>query len=248
MKYIRQIAVWVISALFVVAVAIGICVIFSVKNVNVTYINYGEENPAETIATVKEKLLNEYRGSVISFIDENEVDRFVGEGFVVEEVKKVLPCTLNVKIRERRETYVIKEAENYKVYDFDGKYIKNSNDNINSVDNSPNVLLTGCENSNDIEELAGQGKIFLKKFSSLRPVVSEIEILKAQSAYDENKYIFYLRCGLIIEISDNVFIEEKIEKAAEVFASLTGEQKLGGKIYCYTTLDTAVKATYNPNV
>ena len=60
MKHVRKIAIILIAAVMAVAVAISVCVIFSVKNVNVTYI--GEQTAVtERVAKIKNNVLNKIR-------------------------------------------------------------------------------------------------------------------------------------------------------------------------------------------
>ncbi|MDE7329499.1 MAG: hypothetical protein K2N30_00110, partial [Clostridia bacterium] len=93
MKYLRQIAVLVSSAIFVIAVAIGVCVIFSLRNVNITYVNYGRDDAEQTISQIKNKVLEKFEGSVISFIEKGEVESCIGDSYVMVSFEKVMPCT-----------------------------------------------------------------------------------------------------------------------------------------------------------
>ena len=72
MKHVRRIAIILIAAVMAVAVAISVCVIFSVKNVNVTYI--GEQTAVtERVAKIKNNVLNKIRGTVISLVKESDI-------------------------------------------------------------------------------------------------------------------------------------------------------------------------------
>lgn len=247
MKYIRQISVVIISLILFAAITIGTCVIFSVRNVNVDYIGYGGE-VSENVKAVKSSVLERYRGSLISFVDEDGVKGCIDERYVLTKFVKAYPCTLNLTIKVRRETFAVKDGEFYKIYDEDGGLMFRSETYINSNDNSPDVILEGVDGAADVTVAAGVCKLFTEEFSALRSAVQTARLNKAVSTVDSDKFIFELRCGVLVEISDyKEQTREKIVKAAEVFAGLSGEQKLGGAIYSYVTQDGTVRATYNKN-
>lgn len=248
MKYVRQISVAIIALVLVAAIAIGTCVIFSVRNVNVSYIGYGEDGDAENAAAVKSSVLERFRGSLISYVDEEGVRECIAEDYALTGFEKKYPCTVNITVKVRRETFSVKDGESYKVYDGDGRFMRRSETFINSADNSPNVILEGADGDADVAAAAGVCALFAEEFSSLRSAVEVARLSKAVSSVGSDKFVFVLRCGLCVEISDyNKSAREKIAKAAEVFSRLTGEQKLGGVIYGYETQEGAIKATYNKN-
>ena len=119
MKHVRKIAIILIAAVMAVAVAISVCVIFSVKNVNVTYI--GEQTAVtERVAKIKNNVLNKIRGTVISLVKESDIiesvgDEYDGKFVAVYSCEKVYPCTVNLVVKERIETYAIADAGGYKV-------------------------------------------------------------------------------------------------------------------------------------
>ncbi len=252
MKHVRKIAIILIAAVMAVAVAISVCVIFSVKNVNVTYI--GEQTAVtERVAKIKNNVLNKIRGTVISLVKESDIiesvgDEYDGKFVAVYSCEKVYPCTVNLVVKERIETYAVADAGGYKVYDADGQYLKNSVSLLNSNDNSPNVVLSGADSSENIDMLVKAGRVFSLNFSSLRATVSEIKFEKAQSSFAKDTVTFVLRSGLSVEVLGYDYLAEKITRAAEAYSSLTGEEKLGGKIYCVTVADESgtqtVRATY----
>lgn len=230
------------------AVAIGTCVIFSVRNVNVSYIGYGEGDVGGTVNEIKGAVLERFRGSLISYVDEEGVKECIDENFVLTGFEKKYPCTVNITVKARREVFAVQDGNSYKTYDEDGVFMRRADGVLNASDNSPNVVLQGVSDDDEIKAAAGVCRLFTENFSSLRSSVEVARVSKAASTVDSDKFIFALRCGLTVEISDyKVLTEDKIIKTAEVFSSLTGEQKLGGAIYCYVTNDGAVRATYNKN-
>lgn len=253
MKYLRKIGFMFIAVIFVAVVALGTCIIFSVKNVNVSYLNYGDadgdnSSAEDTIANVKKSIAESCRGSLITFVDEDTVRSCVGEEYVMESFEKIYPCTINVKIRERVETYAVLSGDKYNIYDSDGVFLRSDYDGyLNSVDSAPNVLLEGTDGDEDIAELAKLGEIFVNNFSALRSAVDRIVLDRAQSSFEEDVFIFHLRCGLTVEVQGKDSVAEKLSRAAREFSSLTGEQKLSGTIYCYVNGEGDVRATYKRN-
>ena len=75
MKHLRKIGILIIAIIIAAAVAVGICVIYAVRNVNVTLLSYPDEeaNLNSEILAVKEEVLKKMRGRVISSISEEDV-------------------------------------------------------------------------------------------------------------------------------------------------------------------------------
>ena len=247
MKYVRKISVLIMAFVLLATIAIGTCVIFSVRNVNVSYIGYSDgetENPLK----IKTEVLGRYRGSLMAFVDEEGVRGLLDDGYVLTGFEKKYPCTVNITVKERRETFAVKDGDGYKTYDGDGAFMRRAENFLNPADNSPNLILEGAADDADVKKAAGVCAIFAEEFSSLRSSVETASIIKAVSSVDSDKFVFALRCGIVLEIDDyEVLTREKIAKTFEVFSSLTGEQKLSGAIYGYVTNEGCVRATYNKN-
>ena len=254
MKFVRKLTVLIITVIFIAAFAIGIGVVFSVKNVNVTLLSYeyGEcsEEANRQIAEVKQKILDYCRGNVIAFVDEVEVINCVdGNVYTVESCEKVLPCTINLTIKQRTEVFVQSRGEYYAIFDENGQVLRGSENIFNSFDKAPNVIVDGAHSDEDIKIVADVCSVFKARFGSLRSVIDSVELVKAQTALTDDKFIFNFRCGIKIELQDySVYTAEKIDEALIEFSSLTGEQKIKGTIYCFEDLDGIVRRTYNPEI
>lgn len=251
MKYIRKITVYLISVIILASLVIGCGVIFAVRNINITVLGFSD-GATESINQVKTKLLSRYRGSVMLFVDEKEVAGAVDDGrYIVEECKKVYPCTVNVTLKERIETFYAENGEAFGVYDDTGVLIRTAADRgdaFNRYDGAPNVKIAGAESAEDYATVASVGAVFKEKFLSLRAVTSEISIRNAQSDYESSRIVFILKCGLKIEIQDyGAGLKEKISAAYSQFERLSGAQKLKGTVTAYSLLDGSVRATYDPN-
>ena len=86
MKHLRKIGILIIAVIIVAAIAVGICVIHAVRNVNVTLLSYpdNEENINSEILDVKKSVLNKISGRVISSVSEENVSSCLSENYYLE--------------------------------------------------------------------------------------------------------------------------------------------------------------------
>lgn len=234
MNYLRKVVALILSLVFCAALIVGAGVALSIKNVNVEYIFYttgGDEDYAYST-----KQLNALKGTNLLFLSEDDIARCVGgKGTIcVASYEKVFPCTLNVVLKERRETFA-RQNENglYAVYDEDGTFIRGSAQNINEIDNCPNVLLDVPDDKFD--QAVKSSLLFKKFFGSLRDMVKKVTVAK-DLITDCYNITFSLYCGVEISISDfTVYSEEKMSSCYRVFSSLSDENKLRGWVMCVCT-------------
>lgn len=253
MKYIRKIASLIITVVIIASVAIGVGMIFAVRNVNITLQSYlyDSKEAENEISEYKSVILGELRGKIIAFVNPEDVENAIeGSKYSLVSFEKLYPCTLNVEICERKEKYVIEDDGRYLIYDDNGAYLRTANtqeEAYNPLDNAPNVVITGAVTGEEIELVADLGELFNDNFAPLRSTVESITFKKSGSQSDSSRVIFNLRCGICIEIQNcEVRASEKISKAYACFTHLSGEEKLSGKIYAVVTNDI-VDATYNGN-
>ena len=256
MKHLRKIGILIIAIIIAAAVAVGICVIYAVRNVNVTLLSYPDEeaNLNSEILAVKEEVLKKMCGRVISSISEEDVSLCLDDDYFLESFEKVYPCTINITVQQRREVFAVYDGdnENYSVYDDSGKFLRTAEDNRNSYDDAPNLLLEGTELEEDIKELASVCAIFkscTEGASSLRSAVEKVTLKKSHSSLSGagDKVVFNLWCGLSIEIHDyQKLTDEKISKAYKYFRNLSTDQKLKGIIYSFVR-DGEINVEYRAN-
>jgi hypothetical protein len=197
--------------------------VLAIKNVNIEYVSYSQSYDEDYSKTKSN--LNKLKGTILLFVNDGDILSSVsGEGISVAEYKKVFPCTLNVTLKERVETFAVACDDGFDFYDADGKLMRNGTENLNAVDGSPNVLI----NSDNIKitDFAAICVYFKNSFGYLRSGVESV----AADATGRN-IIFNLYSGLLIEIDDfKSFIEQKIVCARENYLSLSESEKLGGRI------------------
>lgn len=230
MKYVRKVMATGLAIVFLIALVIGTGVILSVRNVNVTFIEYSGNYREEYEATRKN--FNSLKGSSLLFISDGNVTGKViyPNLFAVESYEKKFPCTVDVTLRERIERFALKTDGGYKIYDDRGELLRSTSDvekqPLNVLDNCPDVLLEADEGQvKAIAELMGY---FDEYFGPVRKLAEKVEVgkwLELQIA------IITLRSGTTVRVSDwSKNLQNKILRASEVYSELSDAQKTKGAI------------------
>jgi cell division septal protein FtsQ len=240
MKYIRKILILLLVVLFFVALLICLGMVYSVKNVNITYEKYSDNANREY--QLVESTLNGYKGRNILAVSEEEVTEMVNGNDVaggsllrLVSFEKVMPCTLNIVVKERVESFAYQNGESFTIYDEDGIVLtEGSSNRLNKLDGSPDVLISG-----DVPEAEKSAQIcadISKSFGSLRALISEI-VFEQSDIYTNNTMTIKLYSGLSVVLFDwTGGTAEKIALAAEKYGELSDSQKLSGTIRCQEVL------------
>lgn len=229
MKHIRKVMVVGLAIIFLIALVIGTGVILSVRNVNVSFIEYSGDYSDEYAATRAN--FNKLKGSGLLFIRDDDIYGKVtsNEVLAVESYEKKFPCTINIVLRERIETFTYKTDAGYSVYDERGVLIKaceGENEPLNTVDGCPNVLLK-CDEG-DIAALAALCDEFNKNFKALRRMVKSVETTKLSGLQMVDISLY---SGLKITVHDwKVSGALKMRKAFDMYEELSEYQKISGTI------------------
>ena len=232
MKYLRKMFGLVLGIAFFAALIICVGRIFAIKNINVNLITY-DDDWSESYDKAK-KALSIYKGESILFLSEEDiVERIAGSNYVVTSYEKKYPCTVNVTIKERLEIFAVSVGGLYSMYDSDGEYLRTSGENING-DGTPNVEVTGIA-TEQMQTVANIAALFKSSFGGLRSIVKSIDLdLRPEIEGYNDKLIFNLRCGLVIQLDDYTQdYGDKISAAYSKFCVLSDKQKLSGKIRGY---------------
>ncbi len=253
MKFIRKIVTLFITVVFLASVAIGLGVIYAVRNVNVTLISYAEDETAakENIAKIKSDILGGVRGTVISLINEEKLAKTVeGDKYVIESLQKVYPCTLNITVRERVELFACHDGEIINIYDERGTFTRTvaGDDETAAEEIAKLVILENAKTPADFESVAAACSAFKKQFSSFGSICDKVILSRAQAQLATDRITFVLKSGLKIELQDfGVFTEAKAKAAYLKFEDLSGAQKLEGTIFSFAPTDSeeTVRATYS---
>lgn len=139
----RVLITTVISFLLLVAViAAGLNAVFTVTLVQTDFLVCSAEGEREAASLKAE--LNKYVGSSTTFLDLEEV-RGVVEAYPcmkVEKLEKKFPSTVEVSVRERRETFAVAAGDGYAVLAEDGTYLYDR-DTLENRSEGENILLHG---------------------------------------------------------------------------------------------------------
>ena len=249
MKFLRKMVIFFISVILLAVAVIGIGMIFAVKNVNVTLITYAD-NYEKDYDEVK-KSLNALNGKSIMLVNETSVIDLLSDGnFSLSSFEKKFPCTVNVTLKERVETFAVSVGGLYYMYDDEGVYLKGrvETENVNP-DTFRNVEIIGVS-VEQFPEIAKYSSFFKEYFGALRSIVSQVNLdtMPGVEGFTE-KLVFSLSCGLKIQIDEyEKFTEEKIKAAYEKFVSLTDSEKLVGTLRSYRLggEDGIINADYSP--
>lgn len=250
MKYVRKIIALILTVIFLVVVIVCIGVVFSVKNINVTYRDYSGKY-VSSISLVEEKL-DEYKGINIFTVNRTDIENTVKEtnldAYVnLVSIQRVYPSTINIIFKERVETFAVYSQNAYRIYDADGLYVRTASENVNSTDGVPNVTVYGAESEEEINVIAQTCALLQNKFKNLRSVVESISLLNGDTEFPTAE--INLRCGLIIEIvKPKNLLLEKISAAYSCFCQLSDGEKLCGRIISHELSGAVidVRAEYNP--
>ena len=247
MKYLRKIIFTIIAVAFVASIVIGVGVVFAVKNVNISLncYSYEEDDPqaVKEIAAYKQKILDKVRGTVIYFITDEDVAEVIDGDYSLERVEKVYPCTLNITLKERKETFSVALPDGkYALYDENGVLLDGSASKRSGYD-----VALDLKNGESVEKAASLCSVFKSKFSAFRSMVKSVALEDA--AFDimpyTNAVTFNLHCGMSIEIRDyNKSYPEKINAVYNYFEELSSDKKTKGKIICSMTVSGELNTVY----
>ncbi len=228
MKYIRKVTALVLAIIFCAAIIIGLGVIYSVKNVNVEFIDYTGEH-AEDFARTKENL-NKLKGSGMLFLSEGDAVENLSDksSLAVASFERIYPCTVNIVIKERIECFVSRADGVVYVYDEDGAFMRHEmteGEYLNPADNSPDIEVRG-ENTDmlTVDEYKNVGsllKSFKASFGALRKLVDGVIVYSSLSSAN-----VVLRSGVSIVVSDwEQGQAEKMQAVYDCYKSLSDGQK-----------------------
>ena len=243
--------------LLAAVIAAGINAVFTVSDVQTEYVVYSAEGRAET-AQLNEKL-GRYRGKSSTFLDLNDVKDTVEQFpcLSAERIEKKYPSAVSLTVRERKETYAVRQENGFAVFDEEGRYLYEKADNVNRLDGDKNILLEGfsfvCK-----ERTAAEGEYAAELFAafdtlketlgSIRANVLRAELKKFSSDGRTHFFYIYMREGVMLSIKNPAKAgEEKAAVAVEKYLSLTDKQRVKGVIDVVDDLitGTGVNVSYS---
>jgi cell division septal protein FtsQ len=233
MNYLRRFIALILSIIFCVALVIGLGVILAVKNVNIQFVKYSADGSDERIMqeyNATKQNLEKLKGSNLLFLSQDDIQKNISNDdyIYVADFEKVFPCTVNVTLKERKESLAIQTDDGYYMYDEEGTFIRKAKSNLNPLDDSPNVLVNA--DASQIVSVATMCSYFKGIFSTLRNLVESVEITDSILG-DSGIFTFNFYSGIKIVVSDYLTLsEDKIKRAYEEYNSLSEKDKLHGAI------------------
>ena len=222
MRYIRKVTALILAIIFCVALVVGTGVIFSVKNVNVTYIDYSGEH--ETAFALSRQNLNKLKGTQLVFLGEDDIaDKLDDASLIaVESYEKIYPCTVNIVLRERLECFYSVDGGNYAIYDDRGEFVRSEEifgEHLNALDGCPDILIDADRSLiPDIAKLCGY---FKENFGALRSLIESVTVHNGVDAA-----VIKLKSGMSIAVSAwREGGDIKMYKAHKSYLSMTDRQR-----------------------
>lgn len=237
MKYIRKVMATGLAIVFLIALVIGTGVILSVRNINVSFIEYSGNYREEY--TITRENFNKLKGSSLLFIGDDDIYGKVIQTnlFAVDSYEKKFPCTINITMRERIERFALKTENSYKIYDDKGELLRNVSDldkiPTNGLDNCPDVLLEFEKVSEEqIKGVAWLMEYFCEYFGPVRRLAEKVAV---RDLMEWTILTVTFRSGITLSVTEwNKNTKEKMARAGDVYKELSDGQKTKGSI---TVLD-----------
>lgn len=227
MRYVRKVMALGLAIVFLIALVVGMGIIFSVRNVNVSYKKYSDS--CDKVYEESRANLNAIKGSSLLFIGEKDVTGKITDTdkLSVVSYEKKFPCTVNIVVKQRVECFAVESGAYFDIYDEDGKFIRSSASSKSS-DGEPLTLLSAS--GDEIKEVAALCAQFREKFGSFRRLIASVSSYKLKFI-DLPTVTFTFRSGLILNINEwQSDGEVKIGRAYEKYSALGDAEKMTGTI------------------
>ncbi len=234
--------------IFLISIIIGIVAFaFTSPIFNITEIKVIDNSkvPTETIQSLSQIQIGQ---NIFNFNNKDVINRVLENSYINEvEVKRILPTTIQISVKERQAAYTIMLLDKYVYIDNQGYIleISSANNELIVLENytTPEVDLVPNKrlNEEDLEKIDDVNKILnSSKDSGIDEKITGINI------QDDSNYILYLaHDSKIIHIGDVSNMSEKIIYA---IAMLNEEEGIKGDIFVNGDLNGKFKPYFRENV
>ena len=247
----KKVLVILIAIVFFVIAIISFVALFSIKRVHVDFAVHKETDSKEI-----QDSLDAFLGDNLLFLNLDKVDEVLDDYHYIEvvSVKKSFPNVLDVKLKERREIFYIKNGTSFIVTNEDG-FVLNSVDCGDVLDNiSRDKIIVDLTGVNIIDHSLGDylktdndalvNSIFeMAKSVNLTDNINEISVFTADGAEPDVKFNIVTGATIIVQkvdVNNQTENQGKIKNAFFVYDTLLSDfEKFTGEI-----LSTKVN---NPN-
>ncbi len=250
MKHKRTLIFLLITLAIAFAVLVFVS-LFSVKDIDVNYSVYGENEYDCS------KILAPFKGKNLLFLDENDVKKELEKQTVlkIDKVEKVYPSTIKVSVSSRQERFsILDKGGGYFVVDDEYAVVGKRADIKNHTDKLENILVR-FELSYDLKFSIRDNldfsdfvllsfKTVVDNFDSPRDEIKEIYIYETQEKGNIRITITMREGVKIILYKATERTQEKIVKAINKLAGLEDTDKLSGEIISLERESGEIFATY----
>ena len=147
--------------------------------------SYADDNAETKILTVKESVLSNCRGRLISSISEEDVSSVLADAVFWKASKRFCLARLILPFSKDGKFSLSLTGKLIRLTTTLASLCARPKKNENSYDGAPNLIITGTDGDNDIKTVAAVCAIFKSEenFGSLRAAVKQVELynLKLQS-------------------------------------------------------------------
>ena len=215
-------------------VAAGLSAVYTVTGVRAQFHVFSAEGRAE--AAKLEEELQSFVGKSSAFLD---LDDVVGKvesypSFCVKTIRKKLPQRIELTIAERREAFALEKDGTFAVYDEEGKFLFEREENVTREGDEGIVAQGFTEDDGYFEELFSVYGVFREEFGQVRA-----NVLSFRLERDELSPNLDLATLLVIGMREGVklrivapasLLRQKTEAALARYRTLTDAQRLYGTV------------------
>ena len=227
--------------LLLAVLAAGLNAVFTVTLVKVDFVVYSAQGSRESEEL--QAVLDDYVGRSTTFLDLSDMEEDVAQypAFRVESIKKNYPSTVEVRISERRETFVYAQESGYAVIDSDGIYLYDKATNVNRAGGES--ILIGRGFSLTLEQgKAAQGRyfnellrvlaVFDETLTESRANVESVSlVLGGAPSGGIFDFVIQMREGIVITLSDAAIrTAEKASVAVDTYRAMRDDERVRGTL------------------
>lgn len=218
----------IISCAFVLVVALIIAATFSLTVINVEC-DFASQTNAQDRARIDD-FLNGYLKRSLLIVDTDEIEAELEKNIYLDvTVEKSYPCTLQVRVKERREVGAVAVEGGYAIFTSDGLAVRISTDTIGVAGNKLIPVSLGGVRAVVGEKLSADDAVLLSVALSAAELSEEYAENISEITFDKtknNRMTLIFREGAHIALSDcAVQFEGKLGRALELFDGFTAEEK-----------------------
>jgi len=243
-KKSKKLAIFKLTSLIIIILA-GIIYFFlsPIFNINEIVITGNEKIPQEEILKLSQvqKGNNVFIKTKYSIIENIKENTYIGE----VKIKRKLPGTLYIEVKERNISYQIEYNENYVYVDSQGYILEISQEKQNLI------ILKGCntqefENKKRIDEIDLEKLTMVIKVKAALKTINKFQEITYIDIANKEEYVVYLETEKkTIYLGDGSNLKDKVLSLEKILES---EKGIEGSIYLNGNLNDGFKPYFSEKV